>query len=43
MPTSMEDAMNPAVAVALAGRNVNLQQQTAAAPSVPQVPRGTER
>ena len=47
MPTSMVDAMNPALAMALAGRNVNLQQPTteeprpAAATSVPQVPRGT--
>jgi len=39
MPTAMVDAMNPAVAFALGGRGVNLQQPTAAAPSVPQVPR----
>jgi len=39
MPTSMVDAMNPAVAMALGGRSVNLQQPSAAAPSVPQVPR----
>ena len=38
MPTSMVDAMNPAVAMALAGRGVNPQQPAAAA-SVPQVPR----
>ena len=47
MPTNMVDAMNPALAMALASRNVNLQQPTteeprpAAATSVPQVPRGT--
>ncbi len=39
MPTSMVDAMNPAVAMALGGRSVNPQQAPAAAPSVPQVPR----
>jgi len=37
MPTAMVDAMNPAVALALGGRGVNLQQPAAA--SVPQVPR----
>jgi len=37
MPTSMVDAMNPAVAMALGGRSVNPQQ--AAAASVPQVPK----
>jgi len=45
MPTSMVDAMNPAIAMALAGRTVNPQQpqatQPAPATSVPQVPRGT--
>jgi len=46
MPTSMVDAMNPALAMALAGRSVNPQQPQATAPStpatsVPQVPRGT--
>jgi len=45
MPTNMVDAMNPALAMALAGRSVNLQQpqatQSAPATSVPQVPRGT--
>jgi regulator of protease activity HflC (stomatin/prohibitin superfamily) len=46
MPTSMVDAMNPALGMALAGRSVNLQQPQASAPSapatsVPQVPRGT--
>ena len=46
MPTSMVDAMSPALGVALASRNVNLQQPTtesaqpAPATSVPQVPRG---
>jgi len=37
----MVDAMNPAVAMALAGRNINLKQPTMEnpAPSVPQVPR----
>jgi regulator of protease activity HflC (stomatin/prohibitin superfamily) len=39
MPTSMVDAMNPAVALALAGRSVNPQQPVATSPSVPQVPR----
>jgi hypothetical protein len=41
MPTSMVDAMNPAVALALGGRNVNLKQPTTEnpGPSVPQVPR----
>jgi regulator of protease activity HflC (stomatin/prohibitin superfamily) len=41
MPTSMVDAMNPAVAMALGGRNVNLKQPTTEnpGPSVPQVPR----
>jgi regulator of protease activity HflC (stomatin/prohibitin superfamily) len=38
MPTSMVDAMNPAVAMALGGRSVN-PQQPAAASSVPQVPK----
>jgi regulator of protease activity HflC (stomatin/prohibitin superfamily) len=38
MPTGMVDAMNPAVAMALAGRGVNPQQPAAAA-SVPQVPK----
>jgi len=38
MPTSMVDAMNPAVAMALAGRGVNPQQPAATA-SVPQVPK----
>ena len=45
MPTSMVDAMNPALAMALAGRSVNPQQpqatQSAPPTSVPQVPRGT--
>jgi regulator of protease activity HflC (stomatin/prohibitin superfamily) len=46
MPTNMVDAMNPALAMALAGRGVNPQQPAAAtqAPSttsVPQVPRGS--
>ena len=47
MPTSMVDAMNPAIAMAVASRTVNLQQSTAEEPrpapatSVPQVPRGT--
>jgi len=45
MPTSMVDAMNPALAMALAGRSVNPQQpqatQSAPTTSVPQVPRGT--
>jgi len=45
MPTNMVDAMNPALAMALAGRSGNPQQPAAAtqAPSttsVPQVPRG---
>jgi regulator of protease activity HflC (stomatin/prohibitin superfamily) len=42
MPTNMVDAMNPALAMALAGRSLNPQQPQAAAPatSVPQVPRG---
>jgi regulator of protease activity HflC (stomatin/prohibitin superfamily) len=46
MPTSMVDAMNPGLAMALASRTVNLQQPTAEEPrpapatSVPQVPRG---
>jgi hypothetical protein len=35
----MVDAMNPAVALALAGRSVNPQQPVATSPSVPQVPR----
>jgi regulator of protease activity HflC (stomatin/prohibitin superfamily) len=39
MPTSMVDAMNPGVAMALGGRSINPQQPSAAAPSVPQVPR----
>jgi regulator of protease activity HflC (stomatin/prohibitin superfamily) len=41
MPTTMVDAMNPAVAMALGGRGINPQQPSAAAPagSVPQVPR----
>ena len=42
MPTSMVDAMNPGIAMALAGKAVDLQQPRAgAAPaaSVPQVPR----
>jgi hypothetical protein len=39
MPTNMVDAMNPAVALALGGRGVNPQQTTAAAASVPQVPK----
>jgi regulator of protease activity HflC (stomatin/prohibitin superfamily) len=38
MPTAMVDAMNPAVAVALGGR-INPQQASAAAASVPQVPK----
>jgi regulator of protease activity HflC (stomatin/prohibitin superfamily) len=45
MPTAMVDAMNPGLAMALAGRSVNPQQpqatQSAPATSVPQVPRGT--
>src|SRR6185437_14799176 len=46
LPTSMVDAMNPALGLALAGRSVNPQQPQATAPSapatsVPQVPRGT--
>ena len=44
MPSNMVDAMNPAMALALASRAVNLQQPTAETPapttSVPQVPRG---
>ncbi len=39
MPTSLVDAMNPAVALALAGRAAN-PQQPAATTSVPQVPGG---
>ena len=43
MPSSMVDAMNPAMAMALASRGVNLQQPTAETParatSVPQVPK----
>jgi hypothetical protein len=39
MPTNMVDAMNPAVAMALGGRAVNPQQASAAAASVPQVPK----
>lgn len=44
MPSTMVDAMNPGLALALAGRSVNPQQPAAAqgapATSVPQVPRG---
>ena len=39
MPTAMVDAMNPAVAMALGSRAVNPLQASAAAASVPQVPK----
>ena len=42
IPSGMVDAMNPGLALALAGRTVNPQQPASSAPatSVPQVPRG---